>query len=81
MFKRRGAIVIDESAPYVYRVSLPLERNKDKANQLLQKFERTKQTEELIKKINKLKVKLTEEEHKAVRRVSTAGRRLQSKGY
>ena len=65
VFKRRGAIIIDKSAPYTYRVSLPLERNKEKADKLLRKFERTKKAERLIKEINTLKGRLAEEERKA----------------
>ena len=66
-FKRRGAIVIDESVPYVRRISLPLERNENKANQLLWKLERTKEAQALILKIKALKTKLQDQEKNAAK--------------
>ena len=60
-FKRRGATIIDESVPYIRRISLPLERNERKAKTLLQKLERTKRAKELIEQIKALKIKLHHE--------------------
>lgn len=64
-FKSRGATIVDRSVSYVRRLSLPLERNEDKANRLLRKAERTKQAEKLVLQINNLKATLKEQQRKA----------------
>lgn len=63
-FKRRGAIIVDQNAPYRYRISLPLKRNEKKANKILEKVERTKQAEALILQINALRARLKERQKK-----------------
>lgn len=64
-FKSRGAIIVDRNVAYVRRLSLPLERNENKANMLLRKCERTKKAEKIVVEINTLKNKLKEQRIKA----------------
>lgn len=66
-FKRRDAVIIDEKIPYIRRLSLPFERNENKAQKLLRKVERTKKAEELVLQIKALKTRLEEEQRQAAK--------------
>lgn len=60
---------VDEKAKRIRNTSLPLARNKARAERLLEQLERTKEAERLIEEIEQLQEQLQEIERKEIERM------------